>query len=87
MIGDLGIVNKAAAERTFAGAGGELIGVGAGHFPDDAGERGSNVGGDVATIGTRIADQLVAFIEGLSDVERFLGTEAEEAARGFAATH
>ena len=79
MIGDLGVVDEAAVQRAFADAGGEVLMIGRGDGLDDAGEGGGDVVGEVAAVGAWIADELVAFVEGLGEFECLLGAEAEEA--------
>ena len=79
VVGDLGIVDEAAAERALAGAGREVFAVRLGDGRDDAREGAGHVLREVAAIGARIADELVALVERLRGIERLLRAEAEEA--------
>ncbi len=79
MVGDLGIVDIAAAEGAFAGSGRELLAVGFGDGSDDARQGSGDILRKMTAIGTRIADQLVTLVEGLGDVQGLLRAEAVEA--------
>ena len=68
VIGDLGVVDEAAAEGTLAGAGREVLAIGRGDgVRPPRGRVCGHILREVAAIGARIADQLVAFVEGLRE--------------------
>ena len=78
VVGDLGVIDEAFAEGAFAGAGDEVGAVG-GDGADDARQGGGDIAGEVAAVGAGVADEFVAFVEGLGGFEGLLGGEAEEA--------
>ncbi len=79
VVGDLGIVHEAAAQRTLAGAGRKLLAIRRGDGLDDARQGLRHVLREVPAVGARIADQLVSLVERLRDVQRLLRAEAEQA--------
>ena len=76
VVGDFGVVHEAAAQRTLAGAGRKVLAIGPAIAVDDARQRLRDILREVAAVGTRIADQLVPFVEGLAGIERLLRAEA-----------
>src|ERR1044072_1037812 len=79
MVGNLRVVDVPFAERAFARSGGELLAIRRLDGLGDAPQRAGHILREVAAVRARVADQLVALVEGLCGVKRLLRAEAEEA--------
>ena len=78
MVCDFRVVDEAASERPLASAGRERFAVGRFDGFYDARQRGDDVFGEMAAVGSRIADQLMPFVKRLCQIQRLLRAEAEK---------
>ena len=78
VVTDFGVVHKALAQGALACSGGEVFAIRAGDGSDDAWQGAGDIGGQMAAVGAGVAEQLVAFVKSLRDVERMLCGETEE---------
>ena len=79
VVTDFRVIHIAPAEGFLAGAGGEVFAIGCGYDSDDAGQGFGHVLRNITAVGSGVAEQFVALVEGLGGVQRVLRAEAEEA--------
>ena len=79
VIADLRIVHEFAAQRFFACARREMFAIRSGDVAHDFRQSRSHILRQMAAVGARIADQFMALIERLRQVQCFLRAESEQA--------